>query len=96
MLATVEVKPHQIPKYTVMVTDLPDSGFKQFPMLSIDADSYIVGLKIRSGIDFAPAAGRHHVAIGKDAPWRKKSPLLLISTMIINLSPKANCPASKR
>ena len=65
MLATVEVKPHQIPKYTVMVTDLPDSGFKQFPMLSIDADSYIVGLKIRSGIDFAPAAGRHHVAIGK-------------------------------
>lgn len=65
MLATVEVKPHQIPKYTVVVTDLPDSGFKQFPMLSIDADSYIVGLKIRSGIDFAPAAGRHHIAIGK-------------------------------
>ncbi|SFR70634.1 CatB-related O-acetyltransferase [[Clostridium] aminophilum] len=64
MINNVSIMPNEINKYTEMVL----SGFvglEGFPLLTIDSDSYIVGVEIQSGLNFDPKAGRHQICIGK-------------------------------
>ena len=64
MTHTVLINPHQIEVYTCLSLNI-EGVLQGFPFLSIDRDSYIVGLQVQSGIDFDVASGRHCIAIGK-------------------------------
>lgn len=64
MIQKISVEPYQVKKYSCI--PLPAQGMLGgFPLLSIDCDSYIVGLDLQSGLNFDPEGGRHCVAIGK-------------------------------
>lgn len=53
----------QIHSYAEMT--LNGSSLTGFPLLTLDEDSYIVGLSVQSGLNFNPVPGRHCIAIGK-------------------------------
>lgn len=64
MIKKISIKPNCIRAWQEVC--IPDAGTMQdFPILSIDTDSYIVQAEIQSGLDFDPTAGRHCIAIGK-------------------------------
>ena len=64
MIQKLTISPNQISDYTCLTINSqgPLSGF---PFLSIDRDSYLVGVEVQSGINFDVAGGRHCIAIGK-------------------------------
>lgn len=64
MIQRMSINPHQIDHYTC-ITLQADGLLNGFPFLSIDRDSYIVGLEVQSGINFDAAGGRHCITIGK-------------------------------
>lgn len=64
MIETISVQPNCVRAWQEVC--MPDTGTMQdFPILSIDTDSYIVQAEIHSNINFDLAAGRHCIAIGK-------------------------------
>lgn len=64
MIQRVSINPNQINNYTC-ITLQADGPLDGFPFLSIDRDSYIVGLEVQSGINFDTEGGRHCIVIGK-------------------------------
>lgn len=64
ILKNISISPHQIKTYQELSVAASEK-LAGFPLLSIDTDSYIVQAEIQSGLDFAPADGRHCIAIGK-------------------------------
>lgn len=64
MIQRLSINPGSIKDYTCMTLNASGS-LNGFPFLSIDQDSYIVGLEVQSGINFSPEGGRHCIAIGK-------------------------------
>lgn len=64
MIQKLTISPRQVSDYTCVAINSqgPLSGF---PFLSIDRDSYLVGVEVQSGINFDPVGGRHCIAIGK-------------------------------
>lgn len=64
MIQQLSINPGQIKNYRCM--NLNASGpLNGFPFLSIDQDSYVVGIEVQSGINFDPESGRHCILIGK-------------------------------
>lgn len=64
MIQKISIHPHQVSNYSC-ITLKADGPLNDFPFLSIDRDSYIVGLEVQSGINFDAAGGRHCIVIGK-------------------------------
>lgn len=64
MIQRVSINPHQVTSCQCIRLQV-DGPLSDFPLLSIDRDSYLVGLEIQSGIDFDVAGGRHCIGIGK-------------------------------
>ena len=64
MIQRVSINPRQIQNYTCITLDA-EGALNGFPFLSVDRDSYLVGVEVQSGINFDPAGGRHYIAIGK-------------------------------
>ena len=64
MIHEISIEPHQVESYSCIMFNA-EGPLHRFPFLSIDRDSYIVGLQVQSGIDFDIAGGRHCIAIGK-------------------------------
>lgn len=64
MIQKLSIPPHQVKDYSCITINAQDV-FNGFPFLSIDRDSYLVGVEVQSGINFDPAGGRHCIAIGK-------------------------------
>lgn len=64
MIQKLSISPHQIRDYSCITISAQDV-LNGFPFLSIDRDSYLVGVEVQSGINFDPAGGRHCIAIGK-------------------------------
>lgn len=64
MIQRISVKPYQAEGYHY-ITLKGGEPLDGFPFLSIDRDSYIVGLEVQSGINFDVESGRHCIAIGK-------------------------------
>lgn len=64
MIQKLTISPNQISDYTC-VTINSQGPLSSFPFLSVDRDSYLVGVEVQSGINFDPAGGRHCIAIGK-------------------------------
>lgn len=64
MIQNISIDPHKIKGYTCLTlnTKGPMDGF---PFLSVDRDSYLVGVEVQSGINFDIDSGRHCIAIGK-------------------------------
>lgn len=64
MIQQISIQPNQIRSYQQI--RISDPGpLQNFPLLSIDTDSYIVQAEIQSGVNFDPSAGRHCIVIGK-------------------------------
>jgi len=63
MIINVSLNPHQIKSNTTITVDYQDA--KQFPLLNIDCDSYIVSAEIQSGINFDDKNIAHNFQIGK-------------------------------
>lgn len=64
MIQKLTISPHQISDHAC-ITINSQGSLSGFPFLSIDRDSYLVGVEVQSGIDFDVAGGRHCIAIGK-------------------------------
>ena len=64
MIQRVSIQPNQIQKYTEVKICFPGMAVN-FPLMSIDTDSYIVGAEIQSGIDFDVNGGHHCLIVGK-------------------------------
>ena len=64
MIQRVSINPRQIQNYICITLDA-EGALNGFPFLSVDRDSYLVGVEVQSGINFDPAGGRHCIAIGK-------------------------------
>lgn len=64
MIQKLTISPHQINDHAC-ITINSQGSLSGFPFLSIDRDSYLVGVEVQSGIDFDVAGGRHCIAIGK-------------------------------
>lgn len=64
MIQKLTISPNQISDYTC-VTINSQGPLSSFPFLSVDRDSYLVGVEVQSSINFDPAGGRHCIAIGK-------------------------------
>jgi len=71
MIQTLSIQPRQVRGYTEITFNEPKE-MAGFPLLSIDRDSYIVGVEIQSGLNFDFAAGRHCIAIGKTCSLAEK------------------------
>lgn len=63
MILSIDAPVNTIKKYTVYSIDTGDG--KDFPVMSIDKDSYIVGAKIESGINYHWEVGGYSLQIGK-------------------------------
>lgn len=64
MIQKLSISPGQVNDYLCMRIESQGS-LNGFSFLSIDRDSYLVGVEVQSGINFDPAGGRHCIAIGK-------------------------------
>ena len=64
MIQKLSISPGQVNDYLCMRIEAQGS-LNGFPFLSIDRDSYFVGVEVQSGINFDPTGGRHCIAIGK-------------------------------
>lgn len=64
MIQHISIQPYQVRGYSEIKINSPEA-MNGFPLIAIDADSYIGGAEIQSGINFAPEAGRHCITIGK-------------------------------
>ncbi len=64
MIQNLSIQPYQIRNYGEASVQFAAST-SSFPLISFDADSYMSGLQIQSGINFNPDAGRHCISIGK-------------------------------
>ena len=64
ILKNIAVNPYQVKDYfcITLSSQGPANGF---PFLSVDRDSYIIGLEVQSGIGEDIQGGRHCIAIGK-------------------------------
>lgn len=62
ILNNIHIEPHSIKQYTRLTANGFDSDF---PILSIDTDSYIVQATIQTGLNFDLEAGIHNIQIGK-------------------------------
>lgn len=79
MIQGVFYNPFTIRQATVCPLPVPGTD-KQFPLLQLDIDSYIVGAEIQSGINFNYAEGVHCIQIGKYCALAEKI------TFLINLN----------
>jgi len=64
VIQRISIQPHQLRDYTELKINSP-GPLNGFPLLTIDADTYIIGAEIQSGINFDVDSGRHCIAIGK-------------------------------
>lgn len=64
MIQKLTISPHQISDHTC-ITINSQGSLSGFPFLSIDRDSYLVGVEVQSGINFDVSGGRHCIAVGK-------------------------------
>lgn len=65
MIQSVSINTYQISNYTEFTITNHDLSLENFPLLSIDTDSYISRAEIQSGIDFDIKGNRHCLMIGK-------------------------------
>lgn len=63
MIQSISIDPHKIKEYTPFYATT--TSLNSFPFLSMDQDSYLVGVEVQSGINFDVDSGRHCIAIGK-------------------------------
>lgn len=64
MIQNISVNPHQVKNYSCVEINA-QGPLNGFPFLSVDRDSYLVGVEVQSGINFDVDGGRHCIAIGK-------------------------------
>lgn len=64
MIKTISCNPKEIKELSTFQVKLSQDG-EPFPLISLDTDSYIVGLEIQSGINFDLESGVHCIHLGK-------------------------------
>lgn len=73
MIQKLSIPPYQVKDYSCITINAQDV-FNNFPFLSIDRDSYLVGVEVQSGINFDPAGGTVS-PLERAAPWLNPSHL---------------------
>lgn len=64
MINTISCNPKEIKNYSTFQVKFSED-VDPFPLISLDKDSYIVGLEIQSGLNFDSASGVHCIHLGK-------------------------------
>lgn len=73
MIQKLTISPNQISDYTCLTIN-SQGLLSGFPFLSIDRDSYLVGVEVQSGINFDVAGGTAS-QLERAAPWPSPSHL---------------------
>ena len=91
MIQKLTISPHQVSDYTC-VTINSQGPLSSFPFLSVDRDSYLVGVEVQSGINFDPVGGRHCIAIGKGCSLAESITFMIDLNHVTPRSARENYP----